>query len=49
MDASTLTIVLGALLALSELLSLVPAVKSNGVLQLITNLLKTLAGKGTGI
>jgi len=43
------TIILAALLAISEALSLIPQVKSNGVFQLIHNLLKSLAGKGKGI
>lgn len=40
-----LTIVLGAALALSEALSLIPSVKSNGIFQAVFNGLKTLAGK----
>ena len=43
------TIILAALLAISEALSLIPQVKSNGVFQVIYNLLKSLAGKGRGI
>ena len=42
-------IVVTALLAISEALSLIPQVKSNGVFQAIYNLLKSLAGKGRGI
>ena len=42
-------IVVTALLAISEALSLIPQVKSNGVFQVIYNLLKSLAGKGKGI
>lgn len=38
-------VLLAALLAISELLSFVPSVKSNGVFQLIVNTLKKLAGK----
>ncbi len=49
MDQQTVMVVIGALLAVSEALSLIPQLKSNGVLQLIVNLLKTLAGKGKGI
>jgi len=41
-------IILVALLAISEALSLIPQVKSNGVFQVIYNLLKSLAGKGKG-
>jgi len=45
MDASTqIAIVLGAALAISEALSLIPAVKSNGVFQMISNIIKSLAG-----
>lgn len=40
-----LVIILSALLALSEALSLIPAVKSNGVFQLILNIVKKLAPK----
>jgi len=42
-------IILAALLAISEALSLIPQVKSNGVFQVIYNLLKNLAGRGKGI
>ena len=42
-------IVVMALLAISEALSLIPQVKSNGVFQVIYNLLKSLAGRGKGI
>ncbi|MEW6006161.1 MAG: hypothetical protein AB1695_12690 [Stygiobacter sp.] len=38
-------VIVTALLAVSEALSLIPAVKSNGIFQLIVNLLKKLAGK----
>ena len=40
------TIILAALLAISEALSLIPQVKSNGIFQLVHNLLKSLAGRG---
>jgi hypothetical protein len=42
---STLLLIVAALLAISECLALIPSVKSNGVFQLIVNLLKSLAGK----
>jgi len=42
-------IILTALLAVSEALSLIPQVKSNGVFQVIYNLLKSLAGRGKGV
>ena len=45
----SIMIILAALLAISEALSLIPQVKSNGVFQVIYNLLKSLAGKGKGI
>lgn len=40
-----LVVVLSALLAVSEALALIPAIKSNSVLQLVVNLLK----KGVGL
>jgi hypothetical protein len=46
MDTTTLLIIVSAALAISEALSLIPAIKSNGIFQLIYNLLKALAGKG---
>ena len=42
-------IVVMALLAISEALSLIPQVKSNGIFQVIYNLLKSLAGRGRRI
>lgn len=42
MDTDTLLIIASAALAASEILSLIPAVKSNGLLQLIFNVLKVL-------
>lgn len=45
MDFLTISIVAGALLALSEALSLIPGVKANGVFQVIWNILKMFAGK----
>jgi len=38
-------VILGALLAASEVLALVPSIKSNGIFQLVVNMLKTLSGK----
>lgn len=35
-------IILGALLAISEVLALIPSIKSNGLFDLIVNLLKGL-------
>jgi hypothetical protein len=46
MDAATISIVIGALFAVSEALSLIPAVKSNGIFQLFFNVIKTVAGRG---
>jgi hypothetical protein len=37
--------ILGFLFALSELLSLIPSVKSNGVIQMLFGLVKKAAGK----
>jgi len=39
------TVIVTCLLAISEALTLIPALKSNSVLQLIFNILKFLAGK----
>jgi len=46
METSTILIIVSAALAISEVLSLIPAIKSNGIFQLIYNMLKALAGKG---
>ena len=46
MEPTTLIIILSALLAVSEALSFIPAVKSNGIFQLVYNVLKFLAGAG---
>lgn len=44
-DNTTLLVaVLGALLAISEALSFIPAIKANGVFQLVINIIKKLAG-----
>lgn len=40
-----LTVVFGAAWAVSEALSLIPAVKSNGIFQLIYNGLKRISGR----
>jgi hypothetical protein len=45
MDAVTISIIIGALLAISEALSLIPGVAANGVFQVLWNLLKILAGE----
>lgn len=45
MSAETLAIIFGVLWTISEGLSMIPKVKSNGIFQLIYNTLKTLAGK----
>lgn len=44
MDATTITIIIGALLAVSEALSLIPALSSNGIFQMVWRVLKILAG-----
>ena len=46
MEPTTIISILGALLAISEALSLIPSVKSNGIFQLVYNTLKFLAGAG---
>ncbi|MBA7495071.1 hypothetical protein ES702_05650 [subsurface metagenome] len=45
MDVTTISLILGALLGISELLSLIPSVKSNGVFQMFWNTFKILAGQ----
>ncbi|GAH83483.1 unnamed protein product [marine sediment metagenome] len=45
MDAITISVIVAALLAVSEALSLIPSVKANGVFQMLWNVLKILAGK----
>jgi hypothetical protein len=45
MDAVTLSIIIGGLLALSEMLSLIPGVKANSIFQMLWNMLKLLAGE----
>jgi len=43
MDINTIMIIISALLAISEALALIPRFKSNGVFQIIVNVLKWLA------
>lgn len=45
MDLITFGVIVGALLAVSEALSLIPAVKANGIFQMLWNVLKMIAGK----
>jgi TctA family transporter len=45
MNESTLTVILGGLFGLSEILALIPGIKANSVFQLVFNLLGKLAGK----
>jgi hypothetical protein len=40
-----IALVSSVLLGISEALSLIPSIKSNGVVQLVINLLKSIAGK----
>jgi hypothetical protein len=42
---NNLTIILAALLAVSEVLALIPSLKANSILTLVVNVLKKLAGK----
>lgn len=44
METTTLLIIIGAALAVSEALSLISGVKANGIFQLVFNVLKSLAG-----
>jgi hypothetical protein len=45
METSTLIIVVTALLAISEVLALIPALKANSIFTLVVNILKMIAGK----
>jgi hypothetical protein len=45
LDSNTVSLILGALLAISEALSLIPAVKANGIFQAIVNILGSVKGK----
>lgn len=45
MDISTITLIITALLAVSEALALIPNVKANGVFQCIWHVLKIVAGE----
>ena len=40
------TLIVAALFATSEALSLIPAVRANGIFQLVSGVLRTLARKG---
>lgn len=44
MDQGMIVIVLGALLAVSEVLALIPGLKANSIFQLVVNILKSLVG-----
>lgn len=44
MELGSISIIIGALLAVSEALALIPNVKANGVFQVVWNLIKILAG-----
>ena len=46
MDETTTLIIVSAALAVSEALSMIPGLKSNGIFQLVYNILKFIAGKG---
>jgi len=43
MDINTIMIIVSALLAISEGLALIPRFKSNGIFQIVVNILKFLA------
>lgn len=47
LDGNTIAMIFGVLFGVSEALALIPAVKSNGIFQLIFKVLGTLAGKST--
>lgn len=40
-----MVVIMGCLLGISEVLALVPGIKSNSIFQLIVNLIKSAAGK----
>jgi len=44
-DSITITLIIGALLAVSEALSLIPQVKANGLFQVLWRILKAVAGE----
>lgn len=44
-SGGALTVILGALLGVSEALSLIPGIKSNGIFQLFYNLIAGALGK----
>ena len=44
MDVTTISIIVSALLAVSEALSLIPGVQSNGIFQVVWRVLKIVAG-----
>lgn len=45
MDSTTIAVIIGALLAVSEALSLIPSVRANGVFQMFWNIVKIIAGE----
>jgi len=45
LEISTLTIIIAALLAVSEALALIPALKDNSIFQLIWSIIRRLAGR----
>jgi len=45
MTATSVVVIVAALLAVSEALSLIPAVRANGIFQMIQNALKLIGGK----
>ncbi|MFA5322378.1 MAG: hypothetical protein WC373_06850 [Smithella sp.] len=46
MENDMILIIVSALLAISEALSLIPGVKSNGIFQLVYNLLRMMTAAG---
>jgi hypothetical protein len=46
LDSGTMNIILGAALAISEGLALIPGVKSSGIMDLVLNFLKKISFKG---
>lgn len=47
MDSATLVMIFGVLFGISEALSMIPAIKANGIFQLVFGLLAKLAGKSS--
>jgi hypothetical protein len=47
MEPATLSLIFGVLFAISEALSMIPAIKANGIFQAIYNILGAIKGKNS--